>query len=75
MRRDVLDLRQFYATMLGQRVRDLVLRNLVQAWGDGRGLDVLGLGYSTPDLELFRNKGCLCLALMPAAPGAAARAS
>jgi len=69
MRRDVLELRQFYATALGQRVRDLVSRKLVQAWGDGRGLDVLGLGYATPYLELFRNNARRCLALMPAAQG------
>jgi SAM-dependent methyltransferase len=69
MRRDVLELRQFYATALGQRVRDLVSRKLVQAWGDGRGLDVLGLGYATPYLDLFRNNARRCLALMPAAQG------
>jgi SAM-dependent methyltransferase len=69
MRRDVLELRQFYSTALGQRVRDLVSRKLVQAWGDGRGLDVLGLGYATPYLELFRASARRCLALMPAAQG------
>jgi len=69
MRRDVLELRQFYSTALGQRVRDLVSRKLVHAWGDGRGLDVLGLGYATPYLELFRSRARRCLALMPAAQG------
>jgi SAM-dependent methyltransferase len=69
MRRDVLELRQFYSSTLGQRVRDLVSRKLVQAWGDGRGLDVVGLGYATPYLELFRNQSRRCLALMPAAQG------
>ena len=33
MRRDVLQLREFYATALGQAARRIVARKLVQAWG------------------------------------------
>jgi SAM-dependent methyltransferase len=69
MRRDVFDLRQFYATRLGKIARQMVARKLSQAWGDGQGLDMLGLGYATPFLELFRSKARRTVATMPAAQG------
>ena len=69
MRRDVLELRQFYSSALGQGVRRLVSPKLVQAWGDGRGQDILGLGYTTPYLDLFRSQARRCIAIMPAAQG------
>ena len=47
MRRDVLQLRQFYATPLGRAARTMVRRKVEEAWGDGHGLDILGLGYAT----------------------------
>ena len=51
MRRDVLELRRFYATPLGQAVRVMVRRKLAEAWENPKGLDFLGLGYATPFLE------------------------
>jgi SAM-dependent methyltransferase len=48
MRRDVLDLRQFYASELGAAARLMVGRKVTEAWGDAHGLDVLALGYATP---------------------------
>jgi SAM-dependent methyltransferase len=69
MRRDVLDLRQFYATRLGKVAREMVARKLAQAWGDGSGLDILGLGYATPFLEAFRPRARRTVATMPAAQG------
>ena len=48
MRRDVLELREFYAAPLGRVVREAVGRHLTQAWGDAAGLDVLLWGYATP---------------------------
>jgi SAM-dependent methyltransferase len=51
MRRDVLDLRQFYAGELGRAARAMVTRKVNEAWGDVRGLDVLGLGYATPFID------------------------
>ena len=50
MRRDILTLRTFYAGPLGRAAIDMVERKLVEAWGDARGLDVLGVGYATPFL-------------------------
>ena len=69
MRRDVLDLRAFYATALGAAVRGLVMRKVVEAWGDARGLDVLGLGYSTPYLTPFLPNARRAVAAMPGAQG------
>lgn len=50
MRRDVLELRQFYATPLGRAAREMVARKVVETWDDARDMDVLGLGYATPFL-------------------------
>ncbi len=68
MRRDVVQLRQFYATPLGRAARQMVGRKLHEAWGDARGLDVLGLGYATPYLDLFA-QARRTTAAMPAAQG------
>ncbi len=69
MRRDVLELRAFYATALGRAARDMVVRQLVEAWGDARGLDLLGLGYTSPFLDLFRARARRVVLAMPAAQG------
>jgi SAM-dependent methyltransferase len=69
MRRDVLELRHFYASALGKIARQMVARKLGQAWGDGHGQDMLGLGYATPFLDSFRPKARRTVAAMPAAQG------
>lgn len=69
MRRDVLELRQFYATELGRAAREMVTRKVVEAWGDARGLDVLGLGYATPFLGPLRPAARRVVAAMPAQQG------
>jgi SAM-dependent methyltransferase len=69
MRRDVLELRQFYGSDLGRAARAMVERKLVEAWGDAHGLDVLALGYGTPFLRPFRETARRTLAAMPAQQG------
>ncbi len=69
MRRDILELREFYATPLGAVVRTMVGRKLAEAWGDASALDLLGLGYPTPYLERFRSRARRTVAAMPAAQG------
>jgi SAM-dependent methyltransferase len=69
MRRDVSDLKRFYATALGQAARELILRQLVQAWGSLSSLDLLGIGYATPYLEPYRLETRRAVAAMPAAQG------
>jgi len=54
MRRDVLELREFYAQPLGLAVRETLTRKVFETWGDAPGVDMLGLGYATPFLEPFR---------------------
>ncbi len=69
MRRDVLELRQFYASDLGRAVRTMVERKLREAWDDARGLDVLALGYATPFVGPFRDRARRVVAGMPAQQG------
>jgi SAM-dependent methyltransferase len=68
MRRDVVELRQFYAGPLGRAARDMLSRKLTETWGDAAGLDVLGLGYPAPMLEPF-GKARRTVAVMPAEQG------
>jgi SAM-dependent methyltransferase len=69
MRRDVLELRQFYASALGRAARAMVERKLVEAWGDAAGLDVLALGYATPFIGRLRETSRRVVAAMPAQQG------
>jgi SAM-dependent methyltransferase len=69
MRRDVLELREFYASVLGRAVRAMVTRKVVEAWGDARGLDELGLGSATPFLSPLRPAARRVVAAMPAQQG------
>jgi SAM-dependent methyltransferase len=69
MRRDVIELREFYAGRLGLAAREMVARKAWEAWGDCAGLDVLGLGYATPYLELWRPAARRAIAAMPAQQG------
>jgi SAM-dependent methyltransferase len=69
MRRDVLELRRFYATPLGAVARRAILGKVEEAWGAGDGLDVLGVGYATPFLEGYRARGRRAVAAMPAGQG------
>jgi SAM-dependent methyltransferase len=66
---DVVDLRNFYAQHLGVVARRFVGRGIRARWTDTRSLRVLGVGYATPYLGLFREEAERCLALMPAAQG------
>jgi SAM-dependent methyltransferase len=66
---DVIDLRNFYSQRLGAVARRMINRGIRPLWSDTRGLRVLGLGYATPYLGLFRDEAERCIALMPAAQG------
>jgi SAM-dependent methyltransferase len=69
MRRDVLELRQFYASDLGRAARAMVERKLLEAWGDAHGLDLLALGYATPFVGPLREAARRVVAGMPAQQG------
>ena len=66
---DVVDLRNFYAQRLGVVARRFVGRGIRAHWRDTRAQRVLGVGYATPYLGLFRGEAERCLALMPAPQG------
>jgi len=66
---DVVDLRNFYAQRLGTVARRFIGRGIRARWNDTQSLRVLGIGYATPYLGLFRGEAERCLALMPAPQG------
>ena len=66
---DVVDLRNFYAQRLGVVARRFIGRGIRARFADTRGLSVLGVGYPSPYLGLFREEAERCLAFMPAAQG------
>jgi SAM-dependent methyltransferase len=69
MHADVVDLRDFYATGLGQLARRTIRRRIREFWPDVTGQNVLGLGYATPYLRAFQSEAERVIALMPAAQG------
>ena len=68
MRRDVVELRRFYASALGHAVREMVGRKVDEAWGMAQGMDVLALGYATPFLDGL-TRARRIVAAMPAQQG------
>ena len=59
---DVIDLRDFYSQRLGIVARQLINRGIRTRWPDAAGQRVLGLGYPTPYLGLFREDSERCIA-------------
>jgi SAM-dependent methyltransferase len=70
MQVDVADLRDFYASPLGQLARRLLSRRLRRRCRPGRGETVLGLGFASPYLAAIRGDAERIGALMPAGQGA-----
>ena len=66
---DAVDLRDFYATSLGQVARRMIRRRVRDLWPDVSGHNLLGLGYTTPYLTGFRSEAARVIAAMPAAQG------
>src|SRR5438270_13854527 len=66
---DVIDLRDFYSQRLGIVARLLINRGIRARWPSASGQRVLGIGYPTPYLGLFREDSERCIAFMPAAQG------
>jgi SAM-dependent methyltransferase len=66
---DVVDLRSFYVHPLGTVARRFIGRGIRRLWAGTSGLRILGFGYATPYLGLFREDWERCLAFMPAAQG------
>lgn len=66
---DVVDLRNFYGHRLGTVARHFIGRGIRKRWTDVHGLRMLGIGFATPYLGLFREEAERCIAFMPAAQG------
>ena len=66
---DVIDLRDFYQTSLGQVARQMIRRAIRRMWPDLRGQRLLGVGYATPFLSAISAETERSAALMPAALG------
>lgn len=66
---DVIDLNEFYRSRLGQVARRMIVRRVRALWPDVHGLSVLGLGYATPYLRVFREEAERVVAVMPAQQG------
>ena len=66
---DVIDLRDFYLTGLGQVARRMIRRAIRRIWPDLRGMRLLGIGYATPFLSAVSAETERTVALMPATQG------
>src|SRR6201986_5610459 len=66
---DVVDLRNFYSQRLGVVARPFIAPGIRTLWTNPAEERVLGIGYTTPYLGLFREEAERCLAFMPAAQG------
>ena len=66
---DVVDLRDFYDTSLGQMARRMIRRQLRLLWPDVSGMRVMGLGFATPYLRIFTGEAERVSAIMPASQG------
>jgi len=66
---DVVDLRDFYASSLGQVAARAVRRRIREIWPDLSGRKVLGLGYGPPYLRPFLEDAERVIAAMPAGQG------
>lgn len=69
MRTDVVDLRDFYRSDLGQIAQRMIRRRIREMWPNVRGERLLGLGYATPVLRPFLGEAERVIAVMPADQG------
>ncbi len=69
LRPDVIDLREFYRTALGQTARRLIRRRIRLLWPSVTGQRVLGLGFATPYLAQFRDEAERIAVAMPVSQG------
>ncbi|HWD57769.1 MAG TPA: methyltransferase domain-containing protein [Stellaceae bacterium] len=69
MASDVVDLRDFYRTPLGQVARRMIRRAVRRMWPDLQGMRLLGIGYPAPFLTAVSPETERTVALMPASLG------
>src|SRR5437870_4864819 len=69
MASDVVDLRDFYRSVLGQVARRMIRRAIQRVWPDLHGMRLLGIGYATPFLSALSGETERTIAVMPATLG------
>ena len=69
---NVVELRDFYSSSLGQITCRLVRRQIFNYWPDTNGMNILGVGYTNPYLRPFYSKESNVIAIAPAGMGALA---
>lgn len=67
---NIIALRSFYASLLGQHVQQTIAAALKRYHRSITGERIMGLGYAVPYLEPFAQKSERCFAFMPARQGA-----
>ncbi|MEM9277546.1 MAG: class I SAM-dependent methyltransferase [Pseudomonadota bacterium] len=67
---DVTELREFYASRLGEAVENSISMTLSAMWGESGGEHFIGLGYPVPWLNRFAPDCERTFCLMPALQGA-----
>jgi SAM-dependent methyltransferase len=70
MQHDVLEIRTFYRQPLGGIVRRLLTQRIRTRWRSVQGCQVMGLGFATPYIGVYRGEAAALGALMPAEQGA-----
>ncbi|MDP9138761.1 MAG: class I SAM-dependent methyltransferase [Pseudomonadota bacterium] len=66
---DVVDLKEFYASPLGQASRRIIAQRIRSRWGNLSGSRFLGLGFATPYMDAVREEAQAVLGFMPAEMG------
>ena len=66
---NVVSLREFYASPLGDQARALIAHNIHQLWPEAKDESVLGIGFATPYLESYLAQKNTVIACMPARQG------
>ncbi len=66
----VYDFKSFYNERIGRVVRRVLQERIREIWPDVTGLSVMGTGYATPYLRVFKDEAQQVFALMPAGQGA-----
>jgi SAM-dependent methyltransferase len=69
MANDVVDIRDFYATSLGQMTGRILRKHVRAIWPNVRGERIAGIGYATPYLRLFQEEAERVVAVMPPGQG------
>jgi SAM-dependent methyltransferase len=67
---DAREAAAFYSSQLGSLTAQLLRQKLATLWPSCARLDVLGLGYTAPYLELWRAEAQSCIAFSPSQVGA-----